>query len=87
MRIFKRGNEVSEVFAKEHLVQYINRAERLEQDKAAIMQDIKEVFADAKNNGFDIRTLKHVLKLRNMDRDKLAESEALLELYREALDI
>ncbi len=76
---------MSEVFTKEQLVQYINRVERLENDKAAIMQDMKEVLADAKNNGFDIRTIKQVLKIRKMDKNKLAEAEALLELYREAL--
>lgn len=78
---------MSEVFTKEQLVQYINRVERLENDKAAIMQDMKEVLADAKNNGFDIKTIKQVLKIRKMDKNKLAEAEALLELYREALGV
>jgi len=78
---------MSEVFTKEHLLQYVTRIERLDLDKAAISQDMKEVLADAKNNGFDIKTLKHVLKLRKMDKAKLAEAEALIELYREALDV
>ena len=78
---------MSEVFAKEQLVQYITKVERLENDKANVLQDIKEVFADAKNNGFDIRTLKQILKIRKMDKNTLAEAEALLELYRNALNI
>lgn len=78
---------MSEVFTKEQLVQYINRVERLENDKAVIMEDMKEVLGDAKNNGFDIKTIKQVLKIRKMDKNKLAEAEALLELYREALGV
>ena len=78
---------MNQVFTKEQLVQYISRLERLEEDKLAIMQDIKEVLQDAKNNGFDIKTIKHVLKLRKIDREKLAEAEALIELYREAVGI
>ena len=78
---------MSEVFAKDHLLQYVTRIERLEQDKTAIMQDMKEVLADAKNNGFDTKILKQVIKLRKIDKATLAEAEALLELYREALDM
>lgn len=78
---------MTEIFAKEHLIQYITRVEKLEEEKSAILQDIKEVLADAKNNGFDIKTLKHILKLRKIDRNKLAEEEALIELYREAAGV
>jgi uncharacterized protein (UPF0335 family) len=78
---------MSEVFTREQLLQYITKIENLELEKSNIQQDIKEAFADAKNNGFDVRTLKHVLKLRKMDANKLAEAEALIELYREAVGI
>lgn len=78
---------MSEVFVKDHLVQYVSRIEKLEDDKKNIMEDIKEVLADAKNNGFDVKTIKHILKLRRMDSDKIAETDALIELYRDALDI
>ncbi len=78
---------MSEVFSTEHLAQYITRLERLEQDKLAIMQDIKEVMVDAKNNGFDVKTIRYILKIRKMDKDKLAETEALIELYRDALNV
>lgn len=78
---------MSEVFAKDHLVQYISRIEKLEQDKQNISEDIKELLLDAKNNGFDVKTIKHILKLRKMDTQKIAENDALIELYREAVGI
>jgi uncharacterized protein (UPF0335 family) len=78
---------MGEVFTKDQLIQIITKIENLELEKSNIQQDLKEVFADAKNNGFDIKTIKHVLKLRKMDKDKLAESEALIELYREAVGV
>lgn len=78
---------MSEVFAKEHLVQYIQKIERLEHDKANVTQDLKEVFMDAKNNGFEVKTLKKIIQIRKMDKNKLAEEEALLELYRSALGV
>ncbi len=78
---------MSEVFSTEHLAQYILRLEKLEHNKQDLMQDIKEVMNDAKNNGFDIKTIRYILKLRKMDKDKLAEEEALIELYRDALNI
>ena len=77
----------NEIFAKEHLLQYITRVEKLEEEKAVILQDIKEVLADAKNNGFEIKILKHILKLRKVDKNQLAEEEALIELYRKAVGI
>ena len=78
---------MNEVFTKEQLVQYITRIEKLEEDKKIIAEDLKELLQDAKNNGFDIKTMKHILKLRKMDRDKLAEEDALIELYREAVGV
>ena len=78
---------MNEVFTKEQLVQYIIRIEKLQEDKKIIAEDLKELLQDAKNNGFDIKTMKHILKLRKMDRDKLAEEDALIELYREAVGV
>jgi uncharacterized protein (UPF0335 family) len=78
---------MNEVFTKEQLVQYITRIEKLEEDKKIIGEDMKELLQDAKNNGFDIKTMKHILKLRRMDREKLAEEDALIELYREAVGV
>ena len=77
----------SQVVTKEHLQQIIGKLERLEADKAAIMEDIKDVCAEAKGNGFDVKTIKQVMKIRKMDEDKRQEQEELLELYLGALGI
>lgn len=70
-----------------HLKQIIEKIERLEEEKAALAADIREVFAEAKNHGFDVKILRKILSLRKMDRDELAEHEELLNLYMNALDM
>ena len=72
-------------FAKDQLKTIIERIERLEEEKAAIADDIKDVFAESKANGFDVKALKAILKLRKQDRDERQEHEAIVELYEEAL--
>ncbi len=64
---------------------YMERIERLEEEKAAMAADIREVFAEAKANGFDVKIMRQVLKLRKMDSNDRAEQEALLDLYMSAL--
>ena len=71
--------------AADRLRSFIERVERLEEDKAAIMNDIKEVFAEAKGEGYDVKTLRQVIRLRKMDRADRQEMEAMLELYLSAL--
>ncbi|GJL93509.1 DUF2312 domain-containing protein [Hyphococcus sp.] len=71
--------------AADRLRSFIERVERLEEDKAAIMNDIKEVFAEAKGEGYDVKTLRQVIRLRKMDRADRQEMEAMLELYLAAL--
>ncbi len=78
---------MTNVVAKEHLEQYVQRLERLDQEKQDIADSIKDVLAEAKSNGFDVKTLKQVLKLRKIDRNELAEQEMLLEMYRDALGV
>ena len=78
---------MSEVIAVDQLKQYINKIEKLENEKADIAEDIKQVYDEAKGNGFDSKIMKKVLKLKRMDRDSLAEEEAILDLYRSALEI
>ena len=75
----------SQVIAKEHLQQVIGKLERLEADKATIMEDIKNVCAEAKSNGFDVKTIKQIMKIRKMDDNKRQEQEEILELYLGAL--
>ena len=71
--------------AKEQLKSIIERIERLEEEKANIAADIREVYAEAKANGFSAQTLRHVIKLRKMDSDDRQEQEYMLELYLAAL--
>jgi len=63
----------------------IERLERLEEDKAAIMADVKAVFAEAKGEGYDVVALRQVLRVRKMDRARRQEQEAILDLYLSAL--
>ncbi len=64
---------------------FIERIERLEEEKRAIADDIKEVYAEAKGNGFDAKIMRKVVSLRRMDRDKRVEEETILDLYLSAL--
>lgn len=65
----------------------IERIERLEEEKAEIQADIKEVYAEAKGEGYDTKTLRKVIRIRKMDRAKRLEEEAILDLYLSALGI
>lgn len=72
-------------FAKDQLRTIVERIERLEEEKQALADDIKEVYAEAKGNGFDTKVLRTVVRLRKVDQAERAESEALLDLYMHAL--
>lgn len=78
---------MSNVIAADILKQYISKIERLESDKADVADDIKQVYDEAKANGFDTKIMKQVLRLKKKDKDSLAEEEAILDLYRSALEI
>lgn len=73
--------------AVDHLRSLIERIERLEEEKAAIASDIRDIFAEAKSAGFDVKIMKTVIKLRKMNAADRDEQELLLETYRKALDI
>ena len=73
--------------AKDQLKTVIERIERLEQEKAQLAADIREVYAEAKANGFDTKTLRQIVRLRKMDADDRQEQEHMLELYLEALNM
>jgi uncharacterized protein (UPF0335 family) len=68
-----------------HLKAFIERIERLEEEKKAIADDIKDVYAEAKGNGFDVKIIRKIVSLRKQDRDKRREEEEILELYLAAL--
>lgn len=78
---------MSELVAKDQLKQYIDRIEKLETEKSELLDDIKQVFDEAKANGFDVKTMRQVIRLRKLDKNKLAEQDAILELYRQALEV
>jgi uncharacterized protein (UPF0335 family) len=71
--------------AGDQLRSYIERIENLEEEKAVLAADIRDVFAEAKANGFDVKIMRQVLKLRKMDKDDRDETETLLDLYKRAL--
>jgi len=71
--------------AGEQLRSFIERIERLEEEKSALSGDIKEVYAEAKGNGFEPRIMRQIIKIRKMDKDALDEEESLLDLYKRAL--
>lgn len=71
--------------AQGRLRSFVERLERLEEDKQAVMTDMKEVRAEAKSEGFDTATINKVIKIRAMDRTKRQEQEALLDLYLSSL--
>lgn len=65
---------------------FIERIERLEEEKKALMTDIREVYAEAKGNGFDPKIMRQVVRLRKVERAERQEQEALLELYLSAVE-
>ncbi len=71
----------------EQLRLFIERIERLEEEKKGIAEDIKDVFAEAKGNGYDVKTMRTIIKLRAMEKDSRDEQEALLETYKAALGL
>ena len=71
--------------AADQLRSYIERIERLEEEKAGIAADIKDVFAEAKGNGFDVKTMRQILRLRKLEELDRQEQETLLDLYKRAL--
>lgn len=71
--------------AGDQLRSLIERIERLEEEKAGLANDIREVFAEAKAHGFDTKTMRQVLKLRKMDHSEIDEQEHMLDLYKRAL--
>ena len=81
----KQDDEPSTSFAKDHLKAFVERVERLEEEKKTISDDIRDVYAEAKATGFDVKALRTIVKLRKQDIDERKEHEAILETYMHAL--
>jgi uncharacterized protein (UPF0335 family) len=77
--------EILNSTAQGQLKSIIERIERLEEDKAAVSNDLKEVYAEAKGNGFDTKILRKVVRLRKQDKAKRLEEESLVDLYLSAI--
>ncbi len=75
----------AKTIAADRLRSFIERVERLEEEKAAIMNDVKEVYAEAKGEGYDVKIMRQVVRIRKMDRADRQEAEALLDLYLSAI--
>jgi uncharacterized protein (UPF0335 family) len=71
--------------AGDRLKSFVERIERLEEERKALSNDIKEVYAEAKGTGFDIKTMRQIVRIRRIDKDDLDEQETLLDLYKRAL--
>jgi uncharacterized protein (UPF0335 family) len=71
--------------AKDQIKAFVERIERLEEEKAQTAGDIRDVYAEAKGTGYDIKALRNIIRLRKMDTDERRESQAVLETYMHAL--
>lgn len=71
----------------QRLKAFIERIERLEEEKAGLAEDIKDIFAEAKGVGFDTKIIRKILKLRKMDAEKRREEDELVELYKAAIGL
>ena len=73
--------------AGDRLRSFIERVERLEEEKAALQADIKEVFSEAKGSGFDVKIMRQIVKLRKMEANDRSEMEEVLDIYKRALNM
>jgi uncharacterized protein (UPF0335 family) len=86
--LFQMTANVAEAgVAGQELTQFVERVERLEEEKKAISGDIREVYAEMKGNGFDVRAVREIVKIRKQDHSERKEMEAILELYMAALNM
>jgi uncharacterized protein (UPF0335 family) len=81
----QKGVDSSYRITAAELRQFIERYERLDQEKKDIAEQMKEVMAEAKGRGYDVKVIRKVIALRKRDKDDIAEEEAVLEMYKEAL--
>jgi uncharacterized protein (UPF0335 family) len=78
-------NKPATKFAKDQLKAFIERVERLEEEKKALSDDIRDVYAEAKGNGFDVTALRTIVRLRKMETSERQEQQAILDTYMHAL--
>jgi uncharacterized protein (UPF0335 family) len=78
---------MSDVIAAAQLRLFIERIERLEEEKRGITDDIKDVYGEAKSNGYDVKTMRDIVRLRRMEKHHREEAEMLLDTYKAALGL
>ncbi len=71
--------------SSERLKSFIKRIEKLEEDKASVAEDIRDVYAEAKGSGFDVKIIRKIISLRKMEVEKRREEEEILDLYKAAI--
>ena len=76
-----------EVIESKELIDIITKLEKLEEEKRELADVTKDAYNEAKSKGYDVKIIKHILKLRKKDKDALAEEDSLIELYRGAIGI
>lgn len=79
------NSQAAHRFAKDQLKAFVERVEKLEEEKKAITDDIRDVFSEAKGNGFDVKAMRTIVRLRKQDVGERKEQEAILETYMHAL--
>lgn len=79
------ADEPATKFAKDQLKSIVERIERLEEEKAAIASDIRDIYAESKGNGYDVKALRTIVRLRKQDPNDRAQAETILETYMHAL--
>ena len=80
-----QDDQPATMFAKDHLKAFVERIERLEEEKKALADDIRDVYAEAKATGFEVKALRTIVKMRKEDVNERKEYEAILETYMHAL--
>ncbi len=78
---------MQEVVDSQDLLNTISKLEKLEEEKNQLADVTKDAYNEAKSKGYDVKIIKHILKLRKKDKDALAEEDSLIELYRGAVGI
>lgn len=78
---------MTEVIESEKLKQIISKIETIEEERSESAELLKDAYNEAKHQGFDVKIIKHVLKLKKKDKDALAEEDSLIETYRAALNV
>lgn len=89
MDIIKEADEKNDIggIAVERLRSLVERVEHLEEEKKALSSDIKDIFAEAKSAGFDVKIMREIIRLRKMNAADRDEREYLLDLYKKAIDL